>query len=160
MLNLFRKKKTIEIMSPLTGEAISIEQVPDQVFSTRMIGDGSAVVPSNGTVVAPCDGTVVQIFPTNHAIGLETEEGIELLVHIGIDTVELKGEGFTRLLEPGTKVTKGTPIVEVDLETLDFNNKSLVTPVIITNMDKIEKIQTVTGKTLAGETQIMTLFLK
>jgi len=160
MLNLFRKNKVVNIASPLTGEILGIDQVDDQVFSTRMLGDGLAVIPSDGVVVSPCDGTVIQIFPTNHAIGIQTVEGIEILIHIGIDTVELKGEGFKRLLEPGAKVKKGTPIVEVDLSVLKSNEKSPTTPIIITNMDRVDKIEILKGEVVAGETDIMKLHLK
>lgn len=160
MFNIFKKKKALDIVSPMTGEIVTLEQVPDQVFSGRMIGDGAAIAPAKGTVVAPCSGKLSQIFPTNHAIGIETKEGLEILIHIGIDTVELKGEGFKRLLEPGVQVEAGTPIIEVDLELLKKNEKALSTPVVITNMDLVDKIDVVEGAGEAGQTTMMKVTLK
>ncbi len=124
-----------------------------------MIGDGAGVVPTKGSVVAPCNGTISQIFPTNHAIGIETEEGLEILIHIGIDTVELKGEGFKRLLEPGTKVSVGDAIVDVDLDFLKSKGKELATPVVVTNMEKVEKIDVVETSCLAGKSKIITVYM-
>ncbi|MEG0386713.1 MAG: PTS glucose transporter subunit IIA, partial [Niameybacter sp.] len=112
MFNFFNKLKGIEIISPMTGEAIDLSQVPDPVFSEKMVGDGIAIIPTENRVVAPCDGKIVQIFPTNHAIGIETTTGLDLLIHIGIDTVDLKGEGFKRLVEEGDTVKMGDPILE------------------------------------------------
>ena len=98
MFNFF-KKKDIELYAPLTGNAVPLTDVPDPVFAEKMVGDGIAILPTSNQVLAPCDGKVVQIFPTNHAVGIEAEGGVDLLIHVGIDTVELKGEGFKRLVE-------------------------------------------------------------
>lgn len=141
MFNFLKKNNNnINIKSPFEGELIDITKVNDHMFSSKMLGDGVAVRPSNNKAVAPCDGEITQIFPTNHAFGITTKEGLEILVHIGIDTVELKGEGFERILEPGTLVKKGDPIIEVDLEYIKSNGKDSITPIIITNMDKVENI--------------------
>lgn len=141
MFNFLKKNNNnINIKSPFEGELIDITKVNDHMFSSKMLGDGVAVRPSNNKAVAPCDGEITQIFPTNHAFGITTKEGLEILVHIGIDTVELKGEGFKRILEPGTLVKKGDPIIEVDLEYIKSNGKESITPIIITNMDKVENI--------------------
>tara|TARA_Y100000588_G_C13921851_1_gene781859 strand:+ start:72 stop:542 length:471 start_codon:yes stop_codon:yes gene_type:complete len=140
MFGLF-KKKTLDLLAPMQGEVIDITQVPDAVFSQKMVGDGFALNPTEGLVKAPCSGKVAQIFPTNHAFGIISEEGVEVLVHIGIDTVELKGQGFSRVVEPGTQVQAGDVIVKVDLEVLKANEKSTVTPVVITTPDKIKSIQ-------------------
>ncbi|MCT4509451.1 MAG: PTS glucose transporter subunit IIA [Tepidibacter sp.] len=141
MFNFFKNsKEQITIKSPFEGEIVDITKVNDHMFSSKMLGDGVAVIPSNNKAVAPCDGEITQIFPTNHAFGITTKEGLEILVHIGIDTVELKGEGFKRILEAGTWVKKGDAIVEVDLEYIKNNGKDTITPIIITNMDKIESM--------------------
>lgn len=137
----FSKKKSESLLAVTSGEVIRLENVPDLVFSQKMIGDGFAMNPSNGVVVAPVDGTIVQIFPTNHAFGIMTTQGLEVLVHIGIDTVELKGEGFKRLAEVDQFVKAGTPIVEIDLEFVRAHAKSVITPVVITNQEKVKSIK-------------------
>ncbi len=101
MFKFLKKNKEIELISPMTGDIIPLEEVPDPVFSEKMMGDGIAIEPSEGKVLSPIDGKIATIFPTNHAIGLVNKEGLEILIHIGIDTVELKGEGFTRIAEEG-----------------------------------------------------------
>jgi len=158
MFGLFKKKEekgSIEKLIPvMAGEVVSIDQVPDAVFSQKMLGDGFAVKPTNGTVVSPVDGTIVQIFPTNHAFGILTESGLEILVHIGIDTVELKGEGFKRLVEVDTKVKAGEPIVEVDLTFVGERAKSLITPVVITNKEKVKQMTTHYGTNLPVAAEI------
>lgn len=142
----FSKKKSESLRPVMTGEVVNLEKVPDLVFSQKMLGDGFAVVPTNGMVVAPIDGTIVQIFPTNHAFGIITEQGLEILVHIGIDTVELKGEGFKRLVDVDQMVKAGTPIIEIDLEFVKAHAKSVITPVVITNKEKVKSIKVNYGK--------------
>lgn len=136
----FFKKKEVEIISPLQGEVIDISQVEDQVFSQKMLGDGVAIKPTSDLVVAPCDGKIMQVFPTNHAIGIQSKDGLEILIHIGLDTVELKGQGFTRMIEEGDKVKAGDPLVKLDLDFLAEHAKSVVTPVVITNGDAVEDL--------------------
>ncbi|WP_430882618.1 PTS sugar transporter subunit IIA [Fusibacter sp. JL216-2] len=145
MFGIF-KKKTLTLKSPLEGEIIDISNVPDAVFSQKMVGDGFAVKPSNGLVKAPCKGKIAQIFPTNHAFGLVTDEGLEILVHIGIDTVELKGEGFTRMAQVGDEVEEGDTIIQVDLDILKAHDKSSITPVVITTPDKVKSIDVKLGR--------------
>ncbi len=156
MFGLF-KKKSLSLQSPMTGDVINISEVPDAVFSQKMVGDGFAVNPSNGEVKAPCSGTIAQIFPTNHAFGIVSEEGVEVLVHIGIDTVELKGEGFTRIAEVGSKVNAGEVIIKVDLEVLKNHDKLVITPVVITTPDKIKAIDVKYGSDTNKEAAILTL---
>lgn len=141
MLSFFGKNRLLSLISTFEGKIVDITNVSDPAFSSKMIGDGVAVIPENNIAVAPCDGTVTQIFPTNHAFGITTKEGIEILVHIGIDTVKLKGEGFKRLIEVGSKVKKGVGIIEVDLDFIKSSGKDTITPIIITNMDKVERIE-------------------
>jgi len=140
MFGLFKKKGEV-LLPAMKGEVVGLDQVPDAVFSQRMLGDGYAVIPSEGVVIAPVSGVVVQIFPTNHAFGIVTDSGLEVLVHIGIDTVEMKGEGFKRLVEVDTKVTAGTPIIEVDLALVKLKAKSAITPVVITNKEKVKSLK-------------------
>ena len=155
MFGIF-KKKTLSLKSPMDGEVIDITKVPDAVFSQKMVGDGFAVSPVNGSVKAPCSGKIAQIFPTNHAFGIVTDDGVEILVHIGIDTVELKGEGFTRIAEVGAQVNAGDEIVRVDLDVLKSHDKSMVTPVVVTSPDKVKSIDVKFG---AGDSEAAVLTL-
>ncbi|WP_017434378.1 PTS sugar transporter subunit IIA [Saccharococcus caldoxylosilyticus] len=134
---LFSKKietRVVEIHSPLDGEAIPLEEVPDPVFAQKMMGDGLAIIPKNGKVVSPINGKVVQIFPTKHAVGLVSEEGLEILIHIGLETVELNGEGFKVAVSAGETVKVGDPLLNVDLDCLEQKHKEIVTPIVITNL--------------------------
>lgn len=155
MFNFF-KKKDIELYAPLTGNAVPLTDVPDPVFAEKMVGDGIAILPTSNQVLAPCDGKVVQIFPTNHAVGIEAEGGVDLLIHVGIDTVELKGEGFKRLVEEGTEVKRGTPLLEIDFEKIRAIGKPVITPTIVTNMTKVEIVTRHEGPVTAGQTIVMT----
>lgn len=156
----FFKSKDIKMVAPLTGRAIDIKEVPDEVFAQKMLGDGIAIEPTDGLVVAPCSGKVVQIFPTNHAVGIEVKEGLDILIHLGIDTVELNGEGFERLVEEGQTVEIGTPLIKMDLDKIREKGKSTVSPIIVTTMDNVSKIDTTTGPVTAGQDNIMTLKVK
>jgi glucose PTS system EIICBA or EIICB component len=122
------------IASPLAGEIVPLADVPDQVFSQKMMGDGFAVMPTDGTVVSPVDGNIINVFPTKHAIGIKSAGGHEILIHFGIDTVKLNGEGFEALVKEGDEVKKGQPILRVDLDYVKNNAPSIVTPVIFTNL--------------------------
>ena len=132
---------TIDLIAPLSGEIIAIEDVPDVVFAEKIVGDGIAIRPTGNKMVAPCDGEIGKIFETNHAFSLESDTGIELFVHFGIDTVELKGEGFTRIAHEGQKVKAGDTIIEFELAFLKDKAKSILTPVVIANMDEIKELQ-------------------
>ncbi|MFS1538454.1 MAG: PTS glucose transporter subunit IIA [Candidatus Phlomobacter fragariae] len=145
----------IDIIAPISGEIVNIEDVPDVVFAEKIVGDGIAIKPTGNKILAPVDGTIGKIFETNHAFSIESDNGIELFVHFGIDTVELKGEGFTRLAEEGQKVQKGDLVLELDLSLLEEKAKSTLTPVVISNMDKIKELTKLTGSVVVGETVIM-----
>jgi len=138
------KKKTVEsdpfILQPLEGQLVPIETVPDPVFSQKMMGDGFAVQPNNGTVVSPVDGKVVSVFPTKHAVSLIDHNGKEILIHVGIDTVSLKGEGFTSFVKDGQTVKKGQKLLEVDFEFIKEKVPSIITPVVFTNLSENEKV--------------------
>lgn len=145
----------IDIIAPISGEIVNIEDVTDVVFAEKIVGDGIAIKPTGNKIVAPVDGTIGKIFETNHAFSIESDNGIELFVHFGIDTVELKGEGFTRLAEEGQKVQKGDLVLELDLPLLEEKAKSTLTPVVISNMDEIKELTKLTGSVVVGETVIM-----
>ncbi|MDG8177452.1 glucose PTS transporter subunit IIA [Streptococcus pneumoniae] len=121
------------IFSPISGEIIPLSDVQDKTFSDKLIGDGVAIIPSEGKVYAPFDGKITNIFPTKHAIGLKSDEGVELLIHIGLDTVELKGQGFISHVEEGDRVFKNQLIFEMDLNLIKTKGYETVTPVIVTN---------------------------
>lgn len=159
MLKIF-KPKDIKIIAPMTGNIMSIQDVPDKVFAQKMIGDGLAIVPTDGLVVSPCQGRVVQIFPTNHAIGIETKEGLDLLIHLGIDTVELNGVGFERLVEEGQVVDVGRPLLKMSLDIIKQYDKSLISPIIVTTKEKISRIEVKTGYVMAGKNIIMNIRMK
>jgi len=142
MFNIFKRKEEY-LSTPGSGEIISLKEVPDKAFSKKMLGDGFAVDINDKIIKSPCNGEVVQVFNTGHAVGIETESGLEVLVHIGIDTVKLDGEGFKKLVKNGDLVKKGTPLVEIDLDYIRENAPSLITPVVITNMEKVKKMEIV-----------------
>ncbi|MDX7986032.1 PTS glucose transporter subunit IIA [Xenorhabdus sp. 12] len=146
---------SIEIIAPLSGEIVNIEDVPDVVFAEKIVGDGIAIKPAGNKIVAPVDGTIGKIFETNHAFSIESDSGIELFVHFGIDTVELKGEGFKRIAEEGQRVQKGDLVLEFDLAFLEERAKSTLTPVVISNMDEIKELSKVNGSVVVGESVIM-----
>lgn len=125
----------ISLFAPLSGELIPLENVSDPAFSQKMLGDGIAISPTNSKVLAPFDGIVSAIFPTGHAIGLRSAAGLECLIHIGIDTVSLNGDGFKLLVRENQKVGVGDPLITLDLPFLQQSGKDLTTPVVITNSD-------------------------
>lgn len=150
------KSVEIEIVAPLSGEIVNIEDVPDVVFSEKIVGDGVAVRPNGNKIVAPADGVIGKIFETNHAFSMETD-GVELFVHFGIDTVELKGEGFKRIAQEGQNVKKGDTVIELDLELLESKAKSVLTPIVISNMDEISHLEKKSGQVIAGETVVLVI---
>ncbi|KGG79403.1 hypothetical protein Y919_12390 [Caloranaerobacter azorensis H53214] len=155
-----RKNKSKNILAPMIGKVIDIENVPDEVFSQKMVGDGVAIEPTDGIVVAPCDGKIIQLFPTNHAVGIETKEGLQILIHIGIDTVELKGKGFKSYVTKGDYVKIGDKLLEVDLEYLQENGKSIISPIVITNMELVDSLNKIKGFVKASNDSIMEIKLK
>ncbi|HDR2861015.1 TPA: PTS transporter subunit EIIC [Enterobacter asburiae] len=143
------------LVSPVTGEVVAIEQVPDEAFASKAVGDGVAVKPTEKTVVSPATGTIVKIFNTNHAFCLETEKGAEIVVHMGIDTVALNGKGFTRLVEEGAEVVAGQPILEMDLDFLNANARSMISPVVCSNIDDFSGlVLQAKGQVVAGQTPL------
>ncbi|ODP99158.1 MULTISPECIES: PTS glucose transporter subunit IIA [Salinivibrio] len=145
----------IEIIAPLSGEIVNIEDVPDVVFAEKIVGDGVAIKPSGDKMVAPVNGTIGKIFETNHAFSIESDDGVELFVHFGIDTVELKGEGFKRIAEEGQTVKAGDTVIEFDLGMLEEKAKSTLTPVVISNMDEIKELTKLSGAVTVGETSVL-----
>lgn len=129
-----------QFVSPIKGELKPITEVPDAVFSGKMMGDGFAILPTEGTIVSPVDGKIVNLFPTKHAIGILSNAGREILIHVGIDTVNLKGQGFEALIAENDQVKKGQPLLKVDLEYLKKHVPSIITPVVFTNLAQDEVV--------------------
>jgi len=137
----FLKRKTREIYAPVDGKVVEIESVDDEVFANKMAGEGVAVIPMSDTFCSPIDGTVHKIFSTNHAYSIKSDKDLEVMVHIGLETVALKGEGFERLVQEGEKVKAGDPIIRVDLPYLTSHAKDIVTPVIISDESDVKEIE-------------------
>ncbi|GGP07027.1 glucose-specific PTS transporter subunit IIBC [Oceanobacillus neutriphilus] len=144
-----------DIASPLSGKLIPITEVPDQLFAGRMMGDGFAVKPSDGLVVSPVNGKVTNVFPTKHAIGLESETGKEILIHIGINTVNLKGKGFEIFVEEDEEVKAGQTLLKADLDYIGEHAKSTISPIIFTNLEAGQQIELLKTDVDAGENSII-----
>jgi glucose-specific phosphotransferase system IIA component len=159
MFNFF--KKSFNLVAPIDGKIVDLTTVPDQVFSQKIMGDGIAVEPTGDIVVAPADGILKMIFKTNHAFALELKNGVELLVHIGLDTVNLEGFGFERIAQEGKKVKAGDPIMKIDRKALQEKGCSSITLIIITNMDMIKEIKYgIIGNVQAGKEKILNYKIK
>ncbi|MBP1919264.1 PTS sugar transporter subunit IIA [Youngiibacter multivorans] len=153
--------KYVDIVSPFTGKTIDLSEVPDEVFSQRMAGDGIAVIPTGNVAVAPADGDITLIFQGGHSFSIKTPDKLELTVHIGIDTLIMNGEGFEVLVQQGTKVTKGTPIVRFDPAAITDAGLSLISPVLLTDPDSVRSISAYSGiDAEAGKTDILKVRLK
>ncbi len=131
----FGKNKGVWVTRPTAGQIVSLEKVPDPVFAGRVLGDGFAVDPTDGCFRSPIDGELIVLAESLHAFGVRHPSGLEILVHIGVDTVRLKGEGFTTDRRMGDQVAAGDPVVTVDLEAVRPRVPSLITPVVVTSMD-------------------------
>ena len=154
--NLFKGNKEQEVKKeqivPLTnGELVNISQVPDEVFSSKMMGDGFAMKTSDGIIVSPVEGTIVTVFPTKHAVTINSVDGREVLIHLGVDTVSLKGEGFETFVEENQKVKVGDKLVKMDVEFIEKNAKSSMPIVVFTNLSEGESVKLVEGTVKAGE---------
>jgi glucose-specific phosphotransferase system IIBC component len=135
------RKTTDEAFAiPIKGEIKAITEVPDPVFAEKMMGDGFAIIPSEGMVVSPVNGKIVNLFPTKHAIGILSDGGREILIHVGLDTVNLKGEGFETLVTENARVEKGQPLLKFDINYIKEHAKSTITPIVFTNLAEGEKV--------------------
>lgn len=139
------KKKEEVLGSPIEGEAVEMKEVNDPTFADEILGKGVAIKPSKGRVVAPCDGEVLMVFETKHAISIKTEKGAELLIHVGLDTVQLKGEHFTDKIKAGDKVKAGDILLEFDLEKIKQAGYDTICPIVVCNTSDFSGIQPITG---------------
>ena len=145
-------KETIIVSSPITGIAADLATAPDDAFAGRMMGDGAVVTPTAATIVAPEDGQVIFVFDTKHAIGFLTDSGLSMLLHIGIDTVNLEGKGFTCFVENGQSVKKGDKLLEIDIDYLTANAPSLCSPILCTELEDNQKVRLLAeGEVKAGD---------
>lgn len=160
------KKKTnesniIEIFSPVTGESLSLTQVPDEAFAGGHMGRGVAIEPTIGKLIAPFNGTVAHIIKSNHAIMLEHPSGLQFLFHIGVNTVSLKGEGFISHVATGDKVKVGQVLIEFDIERIKSEGYPVITPIIVTNADDVtSNLELFSGPVQAGSTVILKAVIK
>ncbi|MBM7825080.1 PTS system glucose-specific IIA component [Arcanobacterium pluranimalium] len=151
---MFGLSKKAELHAPFAGSVVDVSQVPDPVFSQKMLGEGFAVQPDDGAeliVLAPVAGEIVKVFKTGHAFAMRTDQGVEVLVHIGLETVELKGEGFNVLAESGQSVQAGEPIVKVDAVRVKAAGYNLITPIVLTKRGQTKDVKISVGHAQAQD---------
>lgn len=154
---LFNKDKSIILKAAMTGKIIPIEEVPDPVFAGKMIGDGIAIEPTEGVLVSPIDAEIVAVFPTKHAIGIKTKDGVEIILHIGIETVGMKGEGFECFVQVGDIVKEGQKLVTFDIDLIKEKASSIISPILITNTKDMKSIEKSSGNITKGIDTILTV---
>jgi sugar PTS system EIIA component len=145
----------ISILAPLDGTVVDLENVPDEVFAQKMVGDGVAIDPSGQVAVAPIGGKLAKLFPGGHAFGIAAENGVELIVHIGLDTIELKGRGFENIATEGQDIQAGAPVVRFDRPTIEREGKVIISPVVSTGAGTIAR--RATGTVRAGQDVLFVL---
>ena len=157
---LFGKKETINsnhVYAPMAGEAVAITEVPDPTFAEGMLGNGIAIKPTDGKVCSPVNGTVDMMFDTGHAVSLVSDNGIEVLIHVGLETVSLEGKPFKIHVQNGQKVKKGDLLMEADLEAIQAAGLPTITPVLVCNTDDYTKFNTTTGKAVTNADVVIEL---
>ncbi len=147
----FLKRKKRDVFAPVDGQLMDLGSVDDEVFAQRMAGDGVAILPVGEIFTAPIDGVITKIFSTNHAYSVKSKQDLEVLVHIGLETVALKGEGFERLAQEGDEVKAGDPIIKADLNYIKEHAKDIITPILITDESKYEAIDKNTNVVITGD---------
>ncbi|MDO4199645.1 MAG: PTS glucose transporter subunit IIA [Clostridia bacterium] len=151
---------TKKMMSPQNGRVTTVLEIPDEVFSEKILGDGVAIIPTSDEIVSPVDGEIIQIAETGHAFCIRSDDGVEILIHVGVDTVSLKGRGFVSLVSVGQKVEAGEPIGTADIEMIKENGYPTHTAMLITNMGVIEDMEVHSGYAEAGKTVALSYSLK
>lgn len=161
LFDIFKKKQeVVTIYSPMNGRIIPLDEVPDKAFAEKMVGDGCAIEPDKGVICSPVEGELMNIFPTNHAVIFESTNGLEMIVHFGIDTVKLEGKGFSKLREAGP-IKPGEEIIKYNLDEITKGVPSTKSPIIINNMDKVESIEILSlGKVVKIGEPILRVTLK
>jgi PTS system beta-glucosides-specific IIC component len=159
-MGFFKKlfgKNTDDFFAPMAGKAVPITEVPDPTFAEGMLGNGIAIEPTDGKVYAPCNATVDMMFTTGHAVSLVAENGAEILIHVGLETVSLEGKPFTVHVANGDKVKKGQLLVEADLEAIKAAGLNTITPMVICNTDDYPTFNTVVGKEVTNDDVVIEL---
>ena len=151
----FGKKKDSTLCAVQNGEIVPVEKLPDPVFSQKILGEGTALLPENGLILSPCTGVVSNVADTLHAYGITTDDGLEILVHIGIDTVQLNGQGFESLVQEGARVKAGDPLAKADLECIRSHGLGTHVVTVITNSEAVQILSTASGKAKGGETVVL-----
>lgn len=146
MFNFLKKNKkednnVVEVKSPFVGTCFNVDKIPDEVFASNMMGEGIGFSSKDGILYSPLDGEIIQVFPTKHAVVMKSAEGLEILLHIGIDTVGMKGEGFEAFVNSGDKVKAGDKLISFDLNLINEKAKSDLSPMVITNKEVVEDIE-------------------
>ncbi|HCX39812.1 PTS sugar transporter subunit IIA [Lactobacillus acetotolerans] len=158
MFNFFKKKSNgVEVDAAVDGKIMPITDVKDDVFSTKMLGDGYAIKPSDGHVYAPIGGTISTLFPTKHAIGITTEQGLEVLIHLGLDTVELKGAPFTVNIKKGDKVKRGDSLATMDIKMITDKGYDDSAIVVYTNMKLLKSVSTINSGQVTHGQKVQTI---
>jgi multiphosphoryl transfer protein len=152
-------RNTLVLKAPLSGHLMPLERVPDPVFAQKMVGDGVSIDPVSQRLLSPCDGTVVQVHSAGHAVTIATAGGVEVMIHIGLDTVQLKGRGFTPAVKAGEVVATGALLIEFDADYIATHAKSLLTQVVVTTMDRVAALTPRSGSVTAGSDAILELTL-
>ena len=150
-------KKTDDFYAPMAGKAMPITVVPDPTFAEGMLGNGIAIEPAEGKVYAPCDATVDMMFTTGHAVSLVADNGAEILIHVGLETVSLEGKPFTVHAANGDKVKKGQLLIEVDLDAVKAAGLPTITPMVVCNTDEYPTFDTFVGKDVTNEDVVIAL---
>ena len=158
--NLFGKKEQVNpnhIFAPMAGKVVPVTEVPDPTFAEGLLGDGVAIIPTDGKIYAPCNATVGTMFSTGHAIALTTDNGAELLIHVGLETVGLNGAPFTVHVKDGDKVKKGQLMFEADLAAIQAAGLPIITPVLVCNADEYPNLSKSTGQDVTNSDVIIVL---
>lgn len=141
----------------MKGECVPLSRVPDPTFADGLLGKGVAIIPADGNVYAPADGEVTMAFQTGHAVAMTTADGVEVLVHIGLETVSLEGKPFTMHVVDGQKVSKGDLMIEADLDAIRAAGREIITPVVVCNADAFSEVETFAGRQVAPEDEVITV---
>ncbi|MGM9612010.1 MAG: PTS glucose transporter subunit IIA [Butyricicoccus sp.] len=151
------KKKMFALAAPMKGECVPLSQVPDPTFADGLVGKGAAIIPADGKVYAPADGEITMAFQTGHAVAMTTADGIEVLIHIGLETVSLEGAPFTVHVVDGQKVKKGDLLIEADLDAIRAAGRETITPMVVCNADAYASVDSSTGRTVQPGDEIITV---
>ncbi|QFT88659.1 Glucose-specific phosphotransferase enzyme IIA component [Bacillus sp. THAF10] len=149
------------VLAPINGKVTELTEVPDPTFSQKMMGDGIAIIPEDGEVVSPVNGEIIQFFHTKHAIGIRSESGAEILIHVGLETVSMNGEGFNGHVKEGDNVKVGDKLISFDLDLVKEKAENTITPIVITNGEVIESLdKNVVDQATKGQTAIFEIKMK